>query len=40
LRRDGAVIGLAQNGPDPEQASVYFAVNDVAALRDELATRN
>ena len=39
LRRDGAVIGLAQNGADPEQASVYFAVNDVAALRDELAAK-
>jgi len=39
LRRDRATIGLAQNGADPEQASVYFAVNDVAALRDELAAK-
>ncbi len=39
LRRDAATVGLAQNDADPEQASVYFAVNDVAALRDELAAK-
>lgn len=37
LQRDAAQIGLAVNGADPEQASCYFAVSDVAALRDELA---
>ena len=36
LRRGGAVIGLAQNGDDPEQASVYFSVSDAAELRREL----
>lgn len=36
LRRDAAQIGLAVNGGDPEQASCYFAVSDVAALREEL----
>lgn len=37
LRRDAAEIGLAVNGDDPEQASCYFAVSDVRALREELA---
>ena len=37
LRRDTAQIGIAVNGADPEQASCYFAVSDVAALREELA---
>lgn len=37
LQRDAALIGLAVNGADPEQASCYFAVSDVAALREELA---
>lgn len=37
LRRGDAQIGLAVNGKDPEEASCYFAVTDVAALRDELA---
>src|SRR3954454_23626368 len=36
LVRDGARIGLAVNGRDPEQASCYFAVSDVDALRREL----
>ncbi|HLK59755.1 MAG TPA: VOC family protein [Chthonomonadaceae bacterium] len=36
LRRDDAEIGLAQNGKDPEQASCYFSVSDVTALRAEL----
>lgn len=36
LRRDEAQIGLAENGRDPEQASCYFAVGDVEALRREL----
>lgn len=39
LRRDSARIGLAVNGLDPEQASCYFAVSDVDALRGELATK-
>ena len=36
LRRDAATIGLVRNGSDPEQASCYFAVSDVTALRQEL----
>ncbi len=36
LRRDEAQIGLAKNGQDPEQASCYFSVSDVEALRREL----
>src|SRR5262249_24776647 len=36
LRRDTAEIGLAKNDQDPEQASCYFAVSDVEALRQEL----
>jgi len=36
LQRDDARIGLAVNGRDPEQASCYFAVSDVEALRREL----
>ena len=39
LKRDEAVIGLAVNGEDPEQASCYFAVSDVARLCDEIAAR-
>lgn len=39
LERDGAQIGLAKNGHDPEQASCYFAVSDVEALRRELDAR-
>lgn len=39
LRRDEAQIGLARNGEDPEQASCYFSVSDVEALRQELAAR-
>jgi lactoylglutathione lyase len=39
LRRDAAQIGLAVNGGDPEQTSCYFAVSDVAALREELAAK-
>jgi hypothetical protein len=36
LQRDEAKIGLAVNGQDPEQASCYFPVSDVEALRREL----
>ena len=36
LKRDDAQIGLAVNGQNPEQASCYFAVSDVEALRREL----
>lgn len=39
LRRDEARIGLAENGQDPEQASCYFDVSDVEALRRELETK-
>src|SRR5262249_13647726 len=33
LQRDEVTIGLAVNGDDPGQASCYFAVGDVDALR-------
>ncbi|MSS72612.1 MAG: glyoxalase/bleomycin resistance/extradiol dioxygenase family protein [Candidatus Latescibacteria bacterium] len=36
LKRDDVQIGLAVNGRDPEQASCYFAVSDLEALRREL----
>jgi predicted enzyme related to lactoylglutathione lyase len=36
LRRDDAVIGIAKNDADPEQASCYFAVENVEALHAEL----
>src|SRR5436190_5508489 len=39
LQRDGATLGLAVNGKDPEQASCYFAVGDVEALRRELEAK-
>src|SRR6188508_3128185 len=39
LRRDDATIGLAVNGADPEQASCYFGVSDVEALRSELEAK-
>lgn len=39
LRRDEAQIGLACNDADPEQASCYFSVSDVEALRQELDAR-
>ena len=35
LRRDDVHIGLAVNGRDPEQASCWFSVSDVDALRRE-----
>ncbi len=35
LERDGIRIGLAENGANPEQASVYFDVSDADALRAE-----
>jgi hypothetical protein len=35
LRRDDVEIGLAANGRDPEQASCWFSVGDVDALRRE-----
>ena len=35
LARGSATIGLAVNGQDPEQASCYFEVSDVAALHRE-----
>jgi hypothetical protein len=34
-RRDDVEIGLAVNGRDPEQASCWFSVGDVDALRRE-----
>ena len=37
LRRGDATIGLAVNGADPEQASCYFSVTDLEAVRAELA---
>jgi lactoylglutathione lyase len=40
LRRDDATIGLAKNGADPDQASIYFAVSDVDALHAELSARH
>lgn len=39
LERDGVRIGLAVNGRDPEQASCYFAVEGLEALRRELDGR-
>ncbi len=39
LRRDDVQLGLAVNGKDPEQASAWFAVGDVAALRQEYEAR-
>jgi hypothetical protein len=39
LQRDEARIGLATNGADPEQASCYFSVSDVEALRHELEAK-
>lgn len=36
LRRDEAEIGLAVNGADPDQASCFFDVENVEALRSEL----
>lgn len=36
LRRGDVRIGLAVNGRDPEQASCWFSVDDVDALRREL----
>jgi lactoylglutathione lyase len=39
LERDEVRIGLAVNGRDPEQASCYFEVSDVEALRRELDAR-
>jgi lactoylglutathione lyase len=36
LRRDDAVIGLTRNQEDPEQASCYFAVENLDALHHEL----
>ena len=35
LRRDSVEIGIAENDTDPEQASCYFGVSDVEALRAE-----
>jgi hypothetical protein len=40
LERDGVRIGLSANGEDPEQASVYFSVSDVDAVRAELERRH
>ena len=39
LRRDDVQIGLAVNGQDPEQASCWFSVGDVDALRREYEAR-
>ena len=38
LARDKIQIGIAENDTDPEQASCYFGVNDVDALRAEYAS--
>ena len=35
LKRDDVEVGLAVNGKDPEQASCWFSVGDVDALRAE-----
>jgi len=40
LRRGAATIGLQKNDADPEQASCYFSVSDVDALRAEYAARH
>jgi catechol 2,3-dioxygenase-like lactoylglutathione lyase family enzyme len=40
LRRDQVIIGLAQNGGDPEQASCYMEVSDVEAAHAELLNRD
>lgn len=37
LKRDDAEIGLAVNGADPEQASVYFEIENLDNLRQSLA---
>jgi hypothetical protein len=39
LSRDSAEIVLELNDKDPQQASCYFSVSDVEALRDEYATK-
>jgi len=39
LKRDDVQIGLAVNARDPEQASCYFSVSDVEALRRELDSK-
>ena len=39
LKRDMVTIGLAKNKTDPEQASCYFSVSDVEALRQELDSK-
>lgn len=39
LQRGDATIGLAVNGQDPEQASCYFSVSDVEAMRAELQAK-
>ena len=39
LARDAVRIGLCVNGEDPEQASCYIEVSDVAALQRELAEK-
>ena len=40
LKRGDAVIGLAENEADPEQASVYFEVRDLDALHRELTEKH
>ena len=39
LKRDEVEIGLAVNGQDPEQASCWFSVGDVDALRREFEAK-
>ena len=39
LSRDSAEIVLELNDTDPQQASCYFAVSDVEALREEYAAK-
>ena len=39
LQRDAVTLGLKTNGEDPEQASCYFGVSDVEALRADLQSK-
>jgi hypothetical protein len=39
LRRDEVEIGLAVNGQDPSQASCWFSIGDVDALRREYESK-
>ncbi|MBM3213674.1 hypothetical protein FJZ36_01985 [Candidatus Poribacteria bacterium] len=39
LERDGVEFTIAENGGDPEQASLYLAVSDVEAASQDLASK-